>query len=78
MKLFTRQFWIQAAERAAVAFGGTLAVAPVFTGHAAPGLHAFVAAAINAGLAAGYSIVKSVSGVQTVNFLTAVSKSKGS
>lgn len=76
MSIFTRAFWVNALERAMVAFGGTLAVAPVFTGHATPGLTSIEAALINAALAAGYAFVKTFGAAQTVNFLATVAKDK--
>jgi predicted transcriptional regulator len=67
MKLFTKSFWATAFENAVVAGAAAFAGSGLFT--TPPHPRNFAAAGIAAGMAALYSFVKALGGVQSVNAL---------
>ena len=66
MSLFTKSFWLKAIENAIVTGAAAFAASGVFTG-GIPSTHSWIVAGVAAGIAALYSLVKQIGGVQSVN-----------
>lgn len=74
MKLFTRAFWTNAAETALVAGSAAFAGSGLFS--TPPSDKSFAAAGIAAGMAALYSFIKQLGGVQSFKAVAAKGAAK--
>lgn len=76
MKIFTKQFWANAAEKAVVAGAGAFTGSLVLT--TTPTWKGLVAAGTAAGMAALYAFVRQLQAVQTTNAIAELGVKKGS
>lgn len=65
MKLFTKSFWVKAFESAIITGAATFAASGIFT--TTPTVKGVIAAGTAAGMAALYTFIKALGGVQATN-----------